>query len=558
MLMMAIGEQDPRARRPGRRRRRAAHLPHRRDPGPRGRARSGASAEEAGRDPASVRVWAVLATVEESIPEEAAAAQAGRPAGDVPPGVRRGAGARQRLGPRRLERFRSRHAGATATRARSTPIGTIEQLTHLRDEVLPARVAGRRRRPARRPQCAARIQDQLDAGADSVILHGATPTELAPVRRRVARDPRPERASTGCRPTPGWSAMSADVVCTPDELTPAWLSAALGRAVEVRRLEHGRHRPDRHLLPADAVRHRTATETVLAKLPAAGPGHARACWPAPTAARCASTADSPPTVAVRSARAATSPRSPRTRRLHAAARGPRAGASRATRSPAARSTRPRDAVVNLAGLHGPRWCDPTLLDGRRACRQRARRRRAAAELYGPATELFLDGLGDLLARRGRRHAARRAWRSSSAGRWRAPSGSALVHGDYRLDNLMFPPDGGRRGRRRLADAEPGAARPRPRLLPRHQPRRSTTGARTSATWWRRTTRRSRRTASPATRSRTCWDDYRFAMVQGPLVVGLRLRLRHPHRARRPDVRGDGAPAPAPRSATSARSPSRGA
>ena len=30
------------------------------------------SAEEAGRDPASVRIWAVLATVEESVPEELA------------------------------------------------------------------------------------------------------------------------------------------------------------------------------------------------------------------------------------------------------------------------------------------------------------------------------------------------------------------------------------------------------------------------------------------------------------------------------------------------------
>ena len=30
------------------------------------------AAEEAGRDPASVRIWAVLATVEESIPEEVA------------------------------------------------------------------------------------------------------------------------------------------------------------------------------------------------------------------------------------------------------------------------------------------------------------------------------------------------------------------------------------------------------------------------------------------------------------------------------------------------------
>jgi hypothetical protein len=29
--------------------------------------------------------------------------------------------------------------------------------------------------------CAARVRDQFDAGADGVILHGATPAELAPV-----------------------------------------------------------------------------------------------------------------------------------------------------------------------------------------------------------------------------------------------------------------------------------------------------------------------------------------------------------------------------------------
>src|SRR5690606_25464456 len=59
-------------------------------------------------------------------------------------------------------------------------VGTVEQLSYLRDEVLPAEwLAASATGSAE--QCARRIQDQLDAGADSVILHGATPTELAPV-----------------------------------------------------------------------------------------------------------------------------------------------------------------------------------------------------------------------------------------------------------------------------------------------------------------------------------------------------------------------------------------
>jgi alkanesulfonate monooxygenase SsuD/methylene tetrahydromethanopterin reductase-like flavin-dependent oxidoreductase (luciferase family) len=36
-------------------------------------------------------------------------------------------------------------------------------------------------------QCAAAVRAQLDLGADGVILHGATPTELAPVVTAYAR-----------------------------------------------------------------------------------------------------------------------------------------------------------------------------------------------------------------------------------------------------------------------------------------------------------------------------------------------------------------------------------
>ena len=63
--------------------------------------------------------------------------------------------------------------------------------------------------------------------------------------------------------------------------------------------------------------------------------------------------------------------------------------SRATRSTAVMSTG-RDAVLNLAGLHGPRWCDPTLTeDTCRDPRHRRGGRRACRELFGPATEQFV-------------------------------------------------------------------------------------------------------------------------------------------------------------------------
>jgi 5,10-methylenetetrahydromethanopterin reductase len=59
-------------------------------------------------------------------------------------------------------------------------VGSVGDLTHLRDDVIPAEwLAASAHGDA--ATCARRITDQLDAGADGVILHGATPDELAPV-----------------------------------------------------------------------------------------------------------------------------------------------------------------------------------------------------------------------------------------------------------------------------------------------------------------------------------------------------------------------------------------
>ncbi len=101
----------------------------------------------------------------------------------------------------------------------------------------------------------------------------------------------------------------------------------------------------------------------------------------------------------------------------------------------------RDAVVNLAGLHGPRWDDPTLLTIEGLTANDAGDARVLAELYGPATEIFLDGLGDLLAPEDHGTlrdcvAVTEAWSLARSER------VGLVHGDYRLDNLLFPPGGG--------------------------------------------------------------------------------------------------------------------
>jgi 5,10-methylenetetrahydromethanopterin reductase len=158
-----------------------------------------AAAAGAGRDPASVRIWAVMATIEDSISEEARLRKlVGRLAtylqgyGEV---LVRANGWDLAA----LQRFRDDplvqgYPGAFDA------IGTVEELTHLRD-VLPAEwLAAAAVGSAE--QCASRIQDQLDAGADSVILHGATPDELAPVVQ-AWRAVRPDGLDT-LPANPGW------------------------------------------------------------------------------------------------------------------------------------------------------------------------------------------------------------------------------------------------------------------------------------------------------------------------------------------------------------------
>lgn len=136
------------------------------------------AAEEAGRDPASVRVWAVLATVEDSISEEQRLRKVVGRLATYLTGYGKVLVKANGWDLDDYERFRADplvqgYPGAFDA------IGTTSELQHLAevlpDEWLGAVAAGSA------DHCARRVVDQLDAGADSVILHGATPAELAPV-----------------------------------------------------------------------------------------------------------------------------------------------------------------------------------------------------------------------------------------------------------------------------------------------------------------------------------------------------------------------------------------
>jgi probable F420-dependent oxidoreductase len=135
-------------------------------------------AEMAGRDPASVRVWSVLATVGDHLDHDLVLRKlTGRLAtylqayGDLLVRV-------NGWDPAPLDAFRRDEVVASIPGAIDA-LATTEQLEHiatlLPDHWLAAAATGSA------DTCARRIVDQFDAGADGVICHGATPTELAPI-----------------------------------------------------------------------------------------------------------------------------------------------------------------------------------------------------------------------------------------------------------------------------------------------------------------------------------------------------------------------------------------
>jgi probable F420-dependent oxidoreductase len=136
------------------------------------------AAERAGRDPSSVRVWSCYATIGDHIPEPIRLKNSvGRLAtylqayGDLM--VRTNG-----WDPAVLERFRAdprvRSIGGAIDAVATTE--QLEQIAELiPDDWLAAAATGSPE------QCAAKVTGQLGLGADAVIMHGATPSELEPI-----------------------------------------------------------------------------------------------------------------------------------------------------------------------------------------------------------------------------------------------------------------------------------------------------------------------------------------------------------------------------------------
>jgi probable F420-dependent oxidoreductase len=157
------------------------------------------AAEQAGRDPASVRIWSCYATIPDSLPEDVRLKKT----------VGRLATYLQGYGdllvetngwdPAVLARFRADAVvgsvgGAIDAKADTATLEHIATL--LPDEWLEPAATGSAQR------CAERVLRQLDLGCDGVIMHGVTPRELEPVVKAY-RGIRPEGRFDALDPNPG-------------------------------------------------------------------------------------------------------------------------------------------------------------------------------------------------------------------------------------------------------------------------------------------------------------------------------------------------------------------
>jgi aminoglycoside phosphotransferase (APT) family kinase protein len=104
----------------------------------------------------------------------------------------------------------------------------------------------------------------------------------------------------------------------------------------------------------------------------------------------------------------------------------------------------RLAARAIAGLHGPLWCDPTIADFPYTVMPKPSPESASmlGEVMNSASELALNEIGHLLTEQDRATfvdatALTETWLLLEPDRY------SVLHGDYRIDNLLFTPDDSR-------------------------------------------------------------------------------------------------------------------
>jgi len=179
------------------------------------------------------------------------------------------------------------------------------------------------------------------------------------------------------------------------------------------------------------------------------------------------------------------------------------------------------AVRALAGLHGPSWCDPVWL-GLSAISMPKPGDEAAATGLGDvsvmAADITIDKLGARMSAQDR-DTLRAAMGLVTPWLLAEPKRFALMHGDYRLDNMLFDPD---RTRVTVVDWQTlGVGLPArdlayftaTSLAPEVRPRieEDLVGSYHEALLGYGVTDYD---------ADTCWRDYRLGVMQAPLITGL--------------------------------------
>jgi aminoglycoside phosphotransferase (APT) family kinase protein len=176
-----------------------------------------------------------------------------------------------------------------------------------------------------------------------------------------------------------------------------------------------------------------------------------------------------------------------------------------------------DAVANLAALHAPRWNDGALPEMKGMGLADPASAQFVGEIFATAVDEFIvrfDSLGDEDT-----DTLHRCAEAISSWLLTRPIPYAVVHGDYRLDNLMFPPTG--RGVSALDWQTVGVAPPGRDLgyflgtALRPEDRRRSEGDLVSLYF-----DELRRRGVQEYSARECFDDYRLGQLQGPFITIL--------------------------------------
>jgi len=180
----------------------------------------------------------------------------------------------------------------------------------------------------------------------------------------------------------------------------------------------------------------------------------------------------------------------------------------------------RLAVTALAGLHGPRWCDPTWLDFSGTVMPKPDEAGASGlgDITKLAAQITIDKLGPRMSAADRETVLESAELIAD---WllHSPDRFSLLHGDYRIDNLLFDPD---RTRVTAVDWQTLAVGLPARDLSYFiatslQPAERTACERELVDAYYRALAGHGVIGYDA---ETCWQDYRFGMLQVPLISTL--------------------------------------